>query len=384
MRVYDRLETCQSRNLPGDSRLSPTNFLHYRRFMKLSYVLTQCIRALFVACMLLSSGANATDRELLKEAVDHLLNKEDRNAESILLRLSDNGNDNADVILGFLYSDPLSALWEPEKALRHYRRAAEVGNSEAVFQLAESHFWSTYRIFRESGGELPVGVDQEESHHLLREAADKRHLGAKVRLAIQCLVGSWICSEEEKRQLSTPTLYVGSPRLVANLINALRALRDNDQQGYRDHLLIGIRTGDPLVAAFMANVLFNDPNRPTGCPDKNNEYWHFQVMAEANEVDLVAPSWTRLSLADCFMSDEADQIHSVAATWLADLIELQPFANWCFNNVPENSPSCVLTSLWDDVFSCSRLSMPRFVHLRSGRYFIGSARYDSCRQELVR
>ena len=358
--------------------------LHEQGPIRLPRVVVLSIAVVLALSAILSTSANGSDVQGLKQAVDHLLNQEDNDAESILLRLSEGRNDDADVVLGFMYSDPLSPLWDSDKALKYYRRAAEAGNPDGMFQLAESHFWSTYRMFQNYERDLPVGVTRQESHALLREAIGKRHVGARVRLAIQCLTDSWSCSDKELDELTSPSLIAGTPRLVANVIKALTALQDDDQQNYRAHLRLGMRAADPLVAAFMAFVIFNEDGRSKGCPERDSRYWFLKAIAEANKVELIAPVWSDLSLEECFASDSVEQLRDEAAEIFESRVENQTYSNWCFQNATENPGKCVLTSLWDDAFSCSRLSMPRFLSLRSGKRFVGSKRYNHCRENLIR
>lgn len=340
---------------------------------------------LLASCLFLGSDANGMEKAQLKQAAEYFADRRDDAAESDLLRLSNARNSDADVFLGFLYSDPLSPLWKPDKALLHFRKAAEAGNPEGAFQLAESHFWHTYRVFAQTGNPSPVGVTEEESSTLLRQAVAKQHMGARLRLAIQCLIAGWPCTESElEGAYSLPAGILGTPRMAASVFGALRALREDDQQSFRGGLVIGIESADPLTAALIANSLLRDVDSPDDCPERDSQFSTFQAISEANGVENIAPKWSERRLSECYDPETVGQIQEEAATWLATRVTGGAHASWCSVNASENSAKCIITSLWDEVFSCTRVTMPKFFYLRGGKYIDGTKRYRHCRETLAR
>ncbi len=336
-------------------------------------------------CLVVGSDANGTEKAQLRQAVKHFADREDDAAESMLLRLSEAGNSDAEVFLGFLYSDPLSPLWEPDKALLRFRQAAEAGNSEGMFQLAESHFWHTYRIFTRDGIQPPSGVTEEESSALLRQAVAEHHMGARLRLAIQCVIVGWACTDSEReRSYSLPAGTRGTPRMAASVFAALRALREDDQERFSGNLGIGINSSDPLTLALIANSLLRDVERPGDCPERSSPYATFQAISEANGVEKIAPKWSERRLSDCYDPESVVRIKAEAATWLTSKVAGGAHAAWCFENEPENPAECIVTSLWDDVFSCTRVTMPMLFYLRAGKYLDRTSRYKHCREALIR
>src|SRR3546814_10653517 len=111
----------------------------------------RCRAAAALIALLAAAPAFAAEpEEALQQAAQHFADLEDGQAKAILEELSADGVTDADVLLGYLYADPLYAGRDYQKAVAYFEDAAAGGNVEAVFQLAESRFWPGYKIGRAS------------------------------------------------------------------------------------------------------------------------------------------------------------------------------------------------------------------------------------------
>src|SRR3546814_5189440 len=103
-----------------------------------------CCRAAALVGLLAAAPAFAAEpEEALKQAAQHFADLEVGQAKAVLEELSAEGVTDADVLLGYLYADPLYAGRDYQKAVTYFASAAAAGSLEAVFQLSESDRKST-------------------------------------------------------------------------------------------------------------------------------------------------------------------------------------------------------------------------------------------------
>src|SRR3546814_4358789 len=105
----------------------------------------RCRAAAALVALLAAAPAFAAEpEEALKQAAQHFADLEGGQAKAILDELSAEGVAEADVLLGYLYADPLYAGRDYQKAVTYFESAAAMGSLEAVFPLSESRFWPDY------------------------------------------------------------------------------------------------------------------------------------------------------------------------------------------------------------------------------------------------
>ena len=149
----------------------------------------------------------------LNDAAQHFADLEDDKAKALLNELSAEGVADADVLLGYLYSDPLYEGRDNDVAISYFERAAAKDHPEALFQLAESLFWPEYldlEILSTGEATRPhhAFADYKQSYDLLQRAVAQEHPGAIVRLAIVCIFDGYPCAETEIEAALAPNLLV--------------------------------------------------------------------------------------------------------------------------------------------------------------------------------
>ena len=335
------------------------------------------------ACLAVSSTANGAENVLLKKAIGHFANQEDQAAESTLLRLSESENSDADVVLGLLYSDPFSPLVDFDLALDHLRRSAEAGNAEGIFQLAESYFWSTYRLNSTTAEVSHKGVELEESLTLLKRAAPN-HQGARMRLALQCLVYDWPCDEGDVQEsYAVPATSLGEPRMVTDIVGALNNLNSDDLDGFRSYLQVGLSSADPLTADFIASEVWSHVRTKDQCPSAESKHVLLRLFSEKNSTMTPFSERGGLGVRDCFGEETIERLEKMLGDWLQSIVTRRSYISWCFKNEPEQVGQCITTSLWDHVFSCSRVTMSIFFLRHAVDGYPRTKRYQSCRRNLM-
>jgi TPR repeat protein len=160
--------------------------------------------AVALGAFLAAAPAVAADADdALKQAAQHFADLEDDRAKSILEGLSAQGVAEADVLLGYLYADPLYAGRDYQKAVAYFEGAAAAGNVEAVFQLAESRFWPDYSDWTLTPDEKAVRPTAEDAFGLLQRVASANHNAGKWRLAWLCTFGGYDCGEESRESVAS-------------------------------------------------------------------------------------------------------------------------------------------------------------------------------------
>ncbi len=191
----------------------------------------------------------------MKVAAQHFVDLEDEEAEALLEELSAEGRADADVMLGYLYSDPLYEERDDERALSYFKRAAEKDNAEGVFQLAEAVYWPGY-LDPEPGVPAQIlGWSNEDTYRLLKRAIELKHGGAVFRLALLCIFENYDCSEDDiEMSLNVRRTAFGSgTSLLSDPFPAFQILRDEKEsferiESYNNSLEVGLSFVNPLVA----------------------------------------------------------------------------------------------------------------------------------------
>src|SRR3546814_20396212 len=120
-----------------------------------------CCRAAALVGLLAAAPAFAAEpEEALQQAAQHFADLEDGQAKAILEELSADGVTDADVLLGYLYADPLYAGRDYQTAVQYFEDATTGRSVVSVYTLPKSSFWpsqrSTHQHHAESSGSTTV------------------------------------------------------------------------------------------------------------------------------------------------------------------------------------------------------------------------------------
>jgi tetratricopeptide (TPR) repeat protein len=350
--------------------------------------------ALAVALGVLShiAPAVAQDGARLKQAAQHFADLEDDQAKMILEELSAEGVTEADVLLGYLHSDPLYAGRDDQLAISYFERAAEKDHPEAVFQLAESRYWPGY-LDPKPGVPVQIldaGID--EVYRLLRRAIELKHGTAVFRLALLCIYQGYDCTEDEvEMSLNVRTTAIGGGvRYLADPFSAHRLLKEEEDSlersgRYHDTLELGLSYLNPLVATVWGSD-WQHVTAAERCPSIHHPGAVIRMFGAMNGVARPFPE--SLSLADCYSPEEMAALKQKVSNLLDGTVTLLGtfqvgYINWCFEyRSGRASAACLATAAFDEYFSCAKLSLFSYSH-RHGFGYGGSDRHRRCREHML-
>ena len=358
-------------------------------------------RALFrtvlaVGLILLTAGVSpavaASDKARLRQAAQHFVDMQDDKARAILEELSAEGLTDADVLLGYLYADPLYDGREDRLAVSYFERAAEKDHPEAVFQLAESVYWPGYLDPAPGRRAQILGWTGEDTYPLLKRAIALKHGGAVFRLALLCLFEGYECSEDDiEMSLSVRMKALrGGVGMLTDPFSALRVAMTEEEsfersQSYNNHLEVGLSFVNPLVATVWDGG-WEHVTAADRCPSVHHPNAVNRMFARMNGVERFFPN--SLTMEDCYGADQLAVLEDKVFNMLDGIVTLHGTFHtrhiyWCFENRKGRaSAACLATASFDDFFACGKLSMASYLY-RLDAPFVGSARYQSCREHML-
>lgn len=351
------------------------------------------VTVLLLTSTLVASPVAAWDPgSRMSEAARHFVDLEDDEAKALLEELSAEGVADADVLLGYLYSDPLYAGRDDAMAVSYFERAADKDDPEAVFQLAESAYWPGYLDPKPDIPAQIIGWTREDTYQLLKRAVTLRHGGAVLRLALLCIFEGYDCSEEDiEMSLNVRRTAFGSgARMLSDPFTALRILRDEKEsfersQSYSNSLEVGLSFVNPLVATVWGGG-WQHVTAADRCPSPHHPSAVNRMFAKMNGVERSFPE--SLSMEDCYSAAELTILEEKVFNMLDGTVTLQgtfqtSHISWCFvNRTGRASAACLATAAFDDFFACSKLSLFSYLY-RNDVPYVGSARYQSCREHML-
>ncbi len=359
----------------------------------------------FAAILLLVSGspvATAAGPDArLKQAAQHFADLEDDKAKAILEDLSAEGLADADVLLGYLYADPLHEGRDYKQAVGAFGRAAASGNEEALFQLAESRFWPEYSNWTLTTAEEALRPSPQRAFELLRGVAGKQtsgfkgHKASKWRLAHLCTFGGYDCGDdvtdeaiEMGRRIAFDNLRAisASFHIIADLRSG-EAEESGSMRGFDPYLALGYADVDPHVAAAATAPVWRDLTGVQDCPSVDEFLARGRFLAERN--GLAGHYTGSLGLEDCFSSEQLESLEVEAVASLDYLARVfdNDTRSWhlrrCYHE--REAPSfgdCLLAAVHHHFFACTKLSIPAFYKRFKIEYRL-SKRYEECREMML-
>lgn len=343
--------------------------------------------------------ALAADGEArLKQAAEHFADLEDAEAKAILKALSAAGVADADVLLGYLYSDPLYEGRDYQAAVGAFERAAMAGSEEGVFQLAEARFWPDYSDWQLTADENAIRPSAKEVYGLLQRTAGEKeppsdgHNAVKWRLAWLCTFGGYDCGEEttDRAVRAASRITFDNLRAITNVFEMMVIRKSGDADTPENvklletHLALGYSVADPFVAGITTDATWHDVRDVGDCPDPDF------IGAAGRLLALRSNAAThyedRLDFADCYDDAQAAEIERKLGVILDEVArtfsrEESWSTGWCYSN--HEWPAigqCLITTVRDHYFVCTKLSMPAYFK-RFGIEYRTSKRYEQCRTQ---
>ncbi|WP_420349018.1 hypothetical protein [Pelagibius sp.] len=349
-----------------------------------------------MAILLLASGAPvaiaAEPDARLKQAAQHFADLEDDAAKAILDELSAEGLADADVLLGYLYADPLYEARDDETAMSHFERAAQRDHPEAIFQLAESAYWAGYLHPQRGAPTQILGLGNGETYALLKRAIALKHGGAVFRLALLCIFEDYDCTDDEvEMSLNVRwTAVRGGVRYLTDPFSALRLLEKEEEsfersQSFHNYLEVGLSFVNPLVATVWGGGWQHVTER-NRCPSVHHPSAVNRMFAKMNGVKRSFSG--SLSLEDCYSTEELEALDDKVFNMLDGIVTLHgtfqvSHIRWCFENLKGRaSAACLANAAFDHQFACSKLSMAPYLYGMDVPY-VGSPRYLRCREHML-
>jgi len=345
--------------------------------------------------------AAASDSEArLKQAAQYFADLEDAEAKAILDDLSAEGVADADVLLGYLYSDPLYEGRDYVVAAAAFGRAAEAGNDEAVFQVAESRFWPMYLDWPLAPAEEEVRPTVKKAYGLLESIAGEKqppfegHNAAKWRLAWLCTFGGYDCGKKATDEAVRAAKQIWGDNLraitngygIINIEMSGEADTPENRKMLEVHLSIGYADADPFVAALQSDPVWAGVSVREDCPALDSLLAAGRLLALINRAAKQFAG--RLDLRDCYDDGQLAQLKNDLGGFLDLRVRTYGYENswsrrWCYDN--NDWPAigqCLITTARDHFFACTKLSMPKYFNERFGIEYRDSRRYGICRETV--
>ena len=345
------------------------------------------------------AAAADTDARL-KQAAQHFADLEDAQAKAILDDLSAEGVADADVLLGYLYADPLYEGRDYVAAVTAFKRAADAGNEEGTFQLAESRFWPDYSDLTLTADEEAIRPTAEQAYHLVQPLASrssslKGFKAARWRLAHLCTFGGYDCGEPGTAEAIEAGRWIAMDNL-RTLTGAFHILHARRSEGAEEagtmkvfdpYLSLGYADADPFVADAATAFIWRDVVDAKDCPPVDGFVARARFLATRNGVATKFED--RLDLGDCYSAEELETLEDDVVATLDYLG--RGYGNdkrgWhlprCFRE--QEAPSfgaCLIHAVQHHFFSCTKLSLPAY-YKRFDIEYRTSRRYDRCREMML-
>ena len=346
-------------------------------------------------------AAAQTDARV-KQAAQHFADLEDDQAKTILEALSAEGVADADVLLGYLYSDPLFEGRDYEAAVDAFERAAANGNEEALFQLAESRFWPDYSDWTLTPDEKVLRPTAENVFGLLQRIVEGGSRGvlhegaARWRLAWLCSLGGYDCGEEVSGSAlkNGKRIMLDNLRAITGAFHILEMLRSGEADSsasrkvFDPYLSLSYADADPFAADVVTELVWRDVSTASDCPPLDGFTARGRLLAVRNGVSRSYEN--RLDLGDCY---DPEQLATLEEDLVASLDLLaRGFGNskraWhllrCYQE--QEAPSfgeCLINAVRHHFFSCTKLSMPKYFNKRYEIEYRTSKRYEQCREMML-
>jgi hypothetical protein len=345
--------------------------------------------------------ATAADTEArLKQAAQHFVDLEDAQAKAILDGLSAEGVADADVLLGYLLADPLYAGRDYTAAVTAFRRAADAGNEEAVFQLAEARFWPAYSDWKLMEAEEATRPSAAEAFDLLQRTVRDRPSGLSGagarywRLAWLCTFGGYDCGKEvTDAAVRKGGQQVGNLSLIKGgfqIIDSVRSgeIKDPEHPELLQALLaLGMAAADPFVAVLATGSTWRDLDHGGTCPEPISLAAAGRLLALEGGTVADADGWR--DFKRCFAAGQEALVREDLATSLDKIIRAHSNENtWhlytCYQ-VPEASSfgDCLIHAVPDHYFACTKLSLIDYLRARYKIDYTETARYVRCRETMI-
>jgi hypothetical protein len=337
----------------------------------------------------------------LKQAAQHFAELEDDQAKAILKELSGEGVADADVLLGYLYSDPLYDGRDYESAVAAFRAAASGGSEEALFQVAESRFWPDSSAWTLSPFEESIRPSLREVLELLQRVVGEDenpfqgNNAAKWRFAWLCTFSDYDCgdsSTDKALQVGTRFGY-GNLRTIKGAFHILELLHSGEADGstsrkeFDPYLSLGYADADPFVTEAVTALVWRDVSTASDCPALDGFTAKGRFLAAQNGVSQKYDN--RLDLEDCY---DAEQLKALKADLVGTLDYLaRGFGNsgsWhlrrCYMEAEsEGFGDCLIHAVRHHYFACTKLSIPKYFDKRFGIEYRTSKRYEQCREMML-
>ncbi|GAB4375794.1 MAG: hypothetical protein Kow00114_39150 [Kiloniellaceae bacterium] len=361
--------------------------------------LVAAVLALWVASAEARAAAPESEARL-QQAARHFADLEDAEARAILDDLSAAGIAEADVLLGYLYADPLYEGRDYEAAVAAFERAAAAGDAEGVFQLAESRFWPDYSDWTLSPDEKAARPSAEDAFGLLQRSVGDQpsawgEAGARYwRLAWLCTFGGYDCGEETTEEaLRKGGQQIGNLRVIKGAFDILSVLRSGEAGGpdsedlLTAYFALGMADADPFVAGIASGMFWRDVTGPEDCPVPGS-------LAVAGR--LLAMAWSatderhgRSDLENCFSAHELEAERTDLIVSLDKFIRSygnqdQWHLRTCYRD-PEAATfgDCLVHAVRDHYFACTKLSLIGYLRERYRIHYTESDRYKRCRAAMI-
>jgi len=337
----------------------------------------------------------------LKQAAQHFADLEDNDAKAILEDLSAEGLAGADVLLGYLYADPLYQQRDYEKAVTAFERAAARGSEEALFQIAESRFWPEYSNWTLTTAEEALRTSPQRAFELLRgvgvkgSSRFKGHKASRWRLAYLCTFGGYDCGVQATDEAIEMGRWIAldNLRTITGSFHIIADLRSSEAEESRSvneidpYLALGYAAVDPYVVAAATAPVWRDLAGVEDCPSVDEFLARGRFLAERN--GLATHYGDSLGLEDCFGSEQLQSLEAEAVASLDFLARAfdNDTRSWhlrrCYHE--REAPSfgdCLLAAVHHHFFACTKLSIPAFYKRFKIEYRL-SKRYEQCREMML-
>lgn len=353
--------------------------------------------AIVLACGCLSPDPSPEEVDgHLRQAARHFADLEDDKAKAILEELSEHGVAEADVLLGYLYSDPLYEERDYEKAVVAFEEAAASGSDEALFQVAESHFWPDYSNWTLSAGEEAIRPTAEEAFVLLRQVEGKRQYATWWRIAHLCIFGGYDCDEETTEKALkgiAGNLVLGNLRMIVGAFRIFEigwsgeADTPENVELLQAYVALGMAAADPFVAALVSEPAWLGLESAGHCPDPRSIDAAGWLLALEADAVTVSDGWAEFER--CFDAQQAAAVREYLVLALDKFgREFGNDSTWhlhtCYQ-APE-APTfgdCLVYAVRHHYFACTKLSMIDYFHRRFKIYYASSKRYARCRDHML-
>ena len=332
----------------------------------------------------------------LKQAAQHFADLEDEEAKAILDELSAEGLAEADVLLGYLYADLLYQKRDYERAVVAFEQAAAGGSEEALFQLAESHFWPVYSNWPLTAREEATRPTLDEAFTLLRQVADARHYAARWRSAHLCFFGGHDCDKETTDKAITGitgNLVLGNLRTIVGAFRIIEiqwsgeADTPEKAEAMSVYLALGLAAADPFVASIVTAGTWRDIESTDQCPDLVSLGAAGRLLALEGDAVVASNGWAEFER--CFDTQQAAAVREDLISSLDNLARTYSNENtWhlqtCYQ-APQ-APSfgdCLIHAVRHHYFACTKLSMVDYFRQQFDIHYASSARYMRCREHML-